>query len=506
VVEYIGIDIGTTNIKTAIYNYTGEQIAQARCPTPMVKAEIDAFYEYNVQDVYESILCCLCELNRKSRSKNVRALAVSSMGESGILLDCDKKPLVNAIAWFDQRSIPQAKRLAALLGEKEIFYITGQILSSKFGITKLMWHMETQPQIFEKARYWMSINDYILYRLSGNRVCDYSIASRTMAFDIKNLKWSEELCAAAGIDMEIFSDILPGGTKVGTITKEVSDKTGLPHETLVVTGGHDHPCALVGAGTLREGSMLSSMGTAEVTIFTLKQPQLTDSIFAHQYCITPHCSKRLYRISSSMQACGASIEWFLKSFGESLSRHIESFKINKYAYLDNIAASCQDDGRLLYFPLIRGSLSNNDAGGLFAGIRDHHKLEHFVRALLDGLCCEFTYQTEGCLDILETKIQTVHVVGGPSRSDYLMQRKANISGMTIEVPAHQEAACYGAALLAAVGAGDLTFDDLEQKFDKTSKQFIPIDEKKNRTIYYRYRRIRDLVDELNLYSAKPESP
>jgi L-xylulokinase len=238
------------------------------------------------------------------------------------------------------------------------------------------------------------------------------------------------------------------------------------------------------------------MGTSEVTIFALKELQITDEMFAHKYSISPHCSNRLYRVFSSMQACGASIEWFLTSIGISLVSSAATAGIDKYTYLDRLAEDCGNSGQLLYYPLIRGSLENSNAGGLFTGIKDFHRIEHFAKALLDGLCCEFTWQTEACLDILGTRPQKVYVSGGPSCSDYLMQRKADISGFCVEVPDYKEAACYGASCLAAIGAGDLNFEDLIKRNKRASRIFPVTDSDISKDIYGRYKNARLLVLEL----------
>lgn len=490
--DYLGIDVGTTNIKTAVYDELGNLKSFASCPTPRQETINYVKYEYDPNEIFEHIVYCLQRIHEKCGS--VKALAVSSMGESGVLLDRELRPLTNAIPWFDPRTIPQSNKLINAIGAERLFFITGQFPSSKFGITKLMWYKDNMPMIFEKAHHWMSINDYILYRLCGEIICDYSIAARTMAFDIRRLYWSKSICTAAGINQGFFSKPVPGGSCIGTITQEVADRTGLSNKILVVTGGHDHLCAMVGSGSLSENSVLNSMGTSEVSVFVLQDPITSNDMFINQCCISPHCSKRLYRVFSSMQACGASIEWFLNSIGKSLQCEAKTLGIDKFCHFENIAKNCQSDESLLYFPLIRGSLLNPDAGGLFVGIRDNHRLENFAHAIIDGLCCEFAWQTENCSKILKTEIKSVQVVGGPASSNFMMQRKADISGLTVEISPQQEAACYGASLLAAIGVGDIDFEELGEKAKIASEKIIP---NKNSKKFQRYCKIRKLVDEMN---------
>ena len=170
--------------------------------------------------------------------------------------------------------------------------------------------------------------------------------------------------------------------------------------------------------------------------------------------------------------------------------------MNHYVYLHQAAAKCKSDPSLLYFPLLRGSLLCNNAGGVFLGIRDHHSPKDFAKALLDGLCHEFAFQTHRCLNALQLSIATAKVVGGPTKSDYLMQRKADISGLNIEVPPYQEAACYGAARLAAIGVGDLSFDELTKKQCNETKYYSANTSQDSRSVYNRYRCAREKVDDI----------
>ena len=271
---YIGIDVGTTNIKAAVYSTNNEQLFffSKATPTKSIQSET-VVYEYDLIEIYNTVCECLQKLSANINGHAIRSLAVSSMGESGIPLDAHFYPQSNAIAWFDPRSIPQTETLVSLIGKKELFRITGQIPSYKFSITKLMWFKDHYPSLFAKTKYWMTVNDYILYRLTGQRVCDYSIASRSMAFDIRALDWSDKILDSAGISKELLGEPIPGGTYIGSITRDAASETGLPSTTLIVSGGHDHACAIVGADTLHAGTMLSSMGTSEVSLFTLDAPQ-----------------------------------------------------------------------------------------------------------------------------------------------------------------------------------------------------------------------------------------
>ena len=175
---YIGVDIGTTNIKAAAYcpdrSDLPNMLLHESEPTPKTYPSGMEIYEYDADALFETCVRVLARLTARLEHPHIRAIAVSSMAESGVLLDRENRPLSTSIAWFDPRTLPQAEALSAMLGREHIYEITGQLCSNKFGITKLLWYRQNRPELFAGAQHWLSINDYMLYRLSGELVCDYS--------------------------------------------------------------------------------------------------------------------------------------------------------------------------------------------------------------------------------------------------------------------------------------------------------------------------------------------
>lgn len=494
---YIGLDVGTTNIKAnAFCPDSGAHKSCISVPTPKKYAQSgSAVYEYDAGAIFDACCHVLRQVAAQVPTHSVRAIAVSSMAESGILLDVKGRPLCDAIAWFDPRSLPQADRLSSLLGRENIYQITGQLCSSKFGITKLLWTKENLPACYSAAQRWLSINDYILYRLSGEIVSEYSIASRTMAFDIHHLEWSSQILHAAGISAAMFPEVVPGGVEIGRLLPEIASVLGLPRSTAIVTGGHDHACAAIGSGITVPGMALDSMGTSEVVVTPISAALTCREMYLAQASVYPHCSDTLYRALTSMQACGASMTWFLNTLGKKIKKDAYNLQKDSYSYLQEIAEACEECPQLQYYPLLRGSLSHPDAGGVFLGFHEGHDLPHFSKALLDGLCCEFSYQIEKLSNALGITIDAIHAVGGPSQSPYLMQRKASISNLNVQIPLYQEAATFGAALLAAVGCGDKSFSDIRQYAAQVpSKVISPRQEAHFQTIRQTYHLRRSLIE------------
>ena len=494
---YIGLDIGTTNIKANAFCLdNGVQAEPVSVPTPRFYPEPDCEnYELDTDALFDAAVQALSSLLKTIPASQVRGIGVSSLGESGVLVDEKMHSVCKAISWFDPRSQAQALALDNILGRERIYQITGQLSSAKYGLTKLLWTRENQPEVFASARMWMPVNSYILYRLSGKAACDYSIAARTMAFNIRKRQWSDELLAAAGLSAYFFPKAVPGGASIGSILPDLASALALPPDVQICTGGHDHACAAVGSGAIGEGCVLDSMGTAEVFMMAIRQPVTTRALYDAQVNIYPHCSPTLYRALTSMQACGASINWFLESIGQPIADQAQMLGMSPAAYMQKVAADAPDDALLHYFPFLRGSQSLPDSGGVFLGIRDQHGLPAFAKALLDGLCCEFNYQLSGAARQFGADFCSITAVGGPSQSDYFLQRKAAITGIPVARPASQEAASFGAAILAAIGCGAIDFDQAAKMTSDQSSRFVPESNSTLDTLYRNYARRRAFIED-----------
>lgn len=487
---YIGIDAGTTNIKTAVFDDKGHKttIISDRTPTEKVQVGSTYSYEYNTEKIFDIICSQLRRICRDTQIKDIRAIGISSMAESGIPMDEYDRPLSYAIAWFDTRSDKQASELSEKLGDKHLFHITGHFSSYKFGITKMMWFRQNFPELFRKTKHWMAVNEYILFRLCGERVCDYSIASRNLCFDIREKRWSEEVLAAADIPAEILSPTVPGGTTVGKILPEIAELTGIPADTLIVTGGHDHACAAVGTNTIRPGHTLCSMGTSEVTMMALKEPLISDESYNDQCSFYPHCSPLHYRSLSSMQGCGVSLDWAAGFLGFTGN--------NKYDLLAE-AASHSENSSLIFYPFLRGTMFAPDSGGMFINVRDFHRQQDLAAAVFFGLCSETKFLSERISHASGQAITCIHAAGGPSKSGYFMQLKADMMGCDVVLSDESEAACQGAAVLSAIGAGDLSFENLSRMASGISKIYHPAPNAKADDYYKMYEEKRAKVIAVN---------
>ncbi len=253
----IGIDIGTTNWKVVAYDENGQQLARVRRPV-MVHEEPGGRAHYDPEEVWGFVVEGLREVARQlgpEDARRVAGIAATSMGEAGVLVDEAGQALYPAIAWFDPRTEAQGRFWREKVDPYQVYEVTGFPPQYIASVNKVMWIREHEPARFARARRWLCMADYVAFRLSGEQAMDFSLACRTMAFDIRRRAWSGELLSLAGIDPALFPLAVPSGTALGRLRAEVAEATGLPTSAVIAAGGQDHWCgALAARASWRQGT------------------------------------------------------------------------------------------------------------------------------------------------------------------------------------------------------------------------------------------------------------
>jgi len=203
----MGIDIGSTHCKVGIYNEDGELVKFNKTKTQSYSNKDWTWYD--AEEIWAEIAQLIHKILDNINPKEIAGLSVASIGESGIPVDKNGLPTYHVIAWFDHRSLPQSRKLEEVVGKEKIFKITGMDNNSIFSLSKIMWLKENKPEVFKKTVKWLSMTDYINYKLTGQIATNYSIASRTLALDIKKNTWSDELLKIVGLDKDLFPPLKP---------------------------------------------------------------------------------------------------------------------------------------------------------------------------------------------------------------------------------------------------------------------------------------------------------
>ena len=215
------------------------------------------------QKLWEAVVGALKDLEEQIPNSHALGICVASIGESGIPLDYAGLPCFPSIAWFDERTLPQAAWWENRMGKKEIFQKHWPLPQHIFSLNKAHVVEIPRPDVFTRTRRWLCISDYIAYRLCGEQATGYSLASRTMAFDPLKACWSKEMLAAATISEQLWPQPLQEGALLGIVLPEIAQDISMLSETPVYVGGHDHVVAALAVGAIEPGIMIDSTGTTE---------------------------------------------------------------------------------------------------------------------------------------------------------------------------------------------------------------------------------------------------
>ena len=463
----VGLDVGTTTVKALIFDTSGRTVAHASAPTPTHYPR-PAWAYYRPEELWQTTAGVLRQaVDRVEDAGRIASVAVASIGETGIPLDAGGRPTYDAIAWFDRRTEPQVEWLEHTVGRDRLFALTGLSLQPIFGLCKILWLKERQPEAFARTVSWLNTADYIAYRLSGVPATDHSLASRTLAFDLHRREWAEDLLREVGISPSLFAPPVPSGTPLGPVLPDAARQTGLPETVRVAVGGHDHICGALAVGVTEPGAMLNSLGTAEAICMPMASPLSDPEIGRQGYTVCAHVVPDRTYILGGLYTSGASIEWLREILG------------NDADYETLIAEATRvPPGSLgaCFLPHLRlaGPPQDDPASrGAFVGLSTDVKRPALFRAVLEGLAYESRHTTEGILTHPGVEpLREICAIGGGIRNRLWMQIKATVLNRTIVQAEVAEATALGAAILGGLAAG--VFSDIPSALSELRYPRTPI--------------------------------
>lgn len=448
-------DLGTTGNKATLFDSTGSLLGSSYKTYETHYFGVNCV-EQNPNDWWKAVCDSTQELLATAKISPDDVACVAFSGHMMGCLPVDKKgnPLRNSIIWVDARSVKQAQSLLDKIGDEEGYRITGHRLSPNYSAAKIMWVKDNEPQVFRETHKFLHTKDYIIYRLTGRFVTDYSDASGMNLFDLKKRDWSEEILQAAGIPEEMLPEPHPSTYVAGEVTEAASQATGLRKGIPVVIGGGDGPCAAVGAGVVKEGSAYNYFGSASWIALATKKPLYDPKMCTFTFY---HLDPDMFMPAGATHCGGVCYEWFKDSICKMEEQAAEKIGIDIYKIME-LKADLVEPGadKLFFLPYIRGErcpYHNPNARGVFLGLNPNHKKEHFIRAALEGVVFNLriildSFQKQGAT------IEEMRVIGGGARSKMWRKIMANIYNKRIlRTFLLQEATSLGAAIAGGVGVG-----------------------------------------------------
>lgn len=484
-----GLDMGTTGCKIAVYNEEAVLLKTYYREYPKEKNigahEID--FEALKKAVFEV-------LSKAATDYEIRALGVTSFGETFALLDDCDRVLAPSMLYTDPKGHECVKALCEKIPMESIAETTGVKPHEMYSIYKLMWLKIHRPEIFNTAKYVLLAEDYIIYLLTGVRKIDVSLAARTGAFDIEKKTWVADIFECAGIDRKLMSEPVPTGSVAGKLSDKMKAVLHISYDMTVVCGAHDQVAAMIGAGVFEENTAMDGTGTVECIPVILKKKPCDPAFFEKGYSAVPFVGGGFACYALSYTG-GAVLKWFRDNLCKELYEKTQRESQNIYALLDKETPERPTD--ILVLPHFAGAATpymDPSAKAAFVGLTLETDRAALYKALMEGTAYEIRLNFESLKDYAE-EMKQLRATGGGASSDVWLSVKADILNTEITALECREVGAAGTAALAGKAVG--IYKDLKAvtaKMAPVRRAFRPNKARTERyeALYAKYR---------NLYGA-----
>lgn len=489
-----GIDIGSTGCKITVYDDQGNYVYRAYRDYPVERSAGE--HEVDGAALWEKVQEVIADAAGKYP---LRAIGISSFGESCVLLDEADQPLLPVMLYTDPRGVEECQELTEKVGREKIRRLTGVDPHSMYSLPKLMWIRKNRPDVWKQVRHILMMEDYVIYMLTGNAVIDYSLAARSMAFDISKLCWAQEMFAAAGVDSRLFSMPVVNGSAAGTVKPDMAEKLGLTEETLIIPVGHDQVAATIGSGVFDEETGVDGAGTVECIIPIYDGIPEGDTMYENGYAVVPYVVPGKYVTYAFSFTGGALVSWFINNLAKGELEESRRQGISVYELLEKDMKN--DPTGILVLPHFAGAgtpYMDEGSKGAILGLTVEHTASDLYRAMMEGVVYEMMINQE---KLMEAGIRPKRLLatGGGAASEVWMQMKADMLQIPVTSLENADAGAAASAIMAGVAAG--VFADQKSAaavFVKERKTYYPRQDmyEKYRKHYERYKKVYGAVREL----------
>ena len=450
----LGVDIGTSSCKTAVFAPDGQVIAQGGSEYP-VSYPKKGWAEQDPEDWWNGVCRAVRQMIAESGidPADIAGIGVDGQSWSAIALDGAGKVLCPTPIWTDTRSAEICRKTTERLGEDRLFGLCGNPAQPGYTWPKILWYRENRPEVFEKTEKILQSNSYIVYRMTGEITQDLSQGYGLACFDMRKGCWDDEACETLGIPRKFLPGIVNCHQVVGKLTREAAEAMGLKEGTPVVAGGLDAACGTLGAGVVSPGQTQEQGGQAGGM-----------SICIDQYAADPslilgfHVAPGRWLLQGGTTGGGGALKWLREMMCPEAS----------FWEMSSLAEKAPaGSGGVTFLPYMAGERSplwNPKACGVFFGLNFGVTRGQMIRACMEGVAYALRHNLETA-EAAGAKADTLRAMGGSANSRIWTQIKADVTGCRIEVPASDTATTLGAAILAGVGTG--VYGSFEEAAERT---------------------------------------
>ena len=469
----VGIDIGTSACKIAVFTHDGE-IVYSRTEEYPVYYPAPGLVEQDPEDWWKAV----CRgMKQTVANSNIKPDAITGIGIDGqswsaVMVSSDGEVLARNPIWMDTRAAEICRELNDKIGADNIFKLSGNPLKPQYTTGKIVWFKQNMPEVYAQTDKVLQSNSFIVYRMTGVMSQDVSQGYGIHSFDMRGAKWNIDSGSALGIDNGKLPDIAPSHEMVGRLTAKAAQQTGLVAGIPVVAGGLDAACGTLGAGVIHPGQTQEQGGQAGGM-----------SICIDDYCADPrmimgfHVVPGRWLLQGGTTGGGGVLKWFHEQFGYEEDQQAKASGESALTLLCNLAEAVPagSDG-LVFLPYMAGERSpiwDEKAKGVYYGLDYSKTKAHMVRASLESVAFALKHNLDTAAGA-GAEVQTLRATGGSANSKIWTQIKADITGKEIEVPASDMATTLGAAILAGVGLKVFkNFDEAVEKTVRVKRRHTP---------------------------------
>lgn len=442
--NFLSLDVGTTCCKCQLFSESGEILAYRSEEYPLQESGGERYVDA------EGIWSRVKEMMRFAAAKGgFSSMCISSFGESFVLLGKADEILFLPMLYTDPRGAAQAEEILQMFGAEALYERVGVLPQSMYSLSKLLWIKETAPVAFERADKALLICDYLGYLLTGERVIDCGLASRTGAFCVREKKFDTALLSALGIDAALLSRPKPAGSMVGKVRRALLRECGIEGDVSLVLGSHDQICSALGAGAVRAGDAVDGLGTVECITPVFEAAGADVRMGRQGYPLVPYAVEGLYCTYMFNYSSGLLINWFKNALLHNFRGEEENF----FAYIER----GMKDGPtgILTLPYFAGAATpyqNIAAKGAILNLTAAATDSDLYQSILEGTAMEMRLNAEA-VSRYGIRIRSAVATGGGANSRRWLQIKADIQNIPIRVLRSSEGGLCGCAMLQAAAMG-----------------------------------------------------
>lgn len=495
---YMGIDIGTSGVRAALFDIEGNQISLYHKEYPMICTE-KGMAELDPEVVFGSLVEVVkrCIEQSGTQGKGIEAIGLSTQMHSILAVDAEGKCLTNVFTWADIRSIKHAESIKEKFDYVQIYNSTGcRGHHPMFPLSKVLWMKNDMPDLYSRVYKFVSIKEYILFKLFGEYVIDITDASTTGFFNIHKFQWDENILDnVIGIDKAMFGQPVDCLHTLKNMKYEYAQEMGINPDIPVIVGSGDGMLANAGCGVVDDTSMSCTIGTSGALRIAVNKPLLDPQQRTWCYCFT----RDTWVAGGAINNGGIVLKWLRDEYRQQYEYEMNAIgEKSVYKLFDRYASEVNagSDG-LLFLPFLTGERSPNwnaNAKGTIHGLQLMHGKKHFIRAAMEGVMYRM-FSVYEAVTQLNNNVKQIKANGGYINSDIWLQIQADIFDKDIAVAGVGEAAVLGAAYtgMAAVGA----IKDLKQPLKEMEPQKVIKPSGNNKLIYKdAYKRFKDLYSSI----------